>query len=184
MKRKAVFLDRDGVVNACPGEAYYVRTWSEFKFVPGAPEALAALAKAGYLLVVVSNQSGIARGRVRQADLDDITRRMRAALESLGAPLADVLYCPHDDKDACECRKPKPGLFREALARHGIDAAASWNVGDAERDIEAGLAAGVRGIWVLSGKTGAEDAARAAARPAAVKKDLREAAEWILNPSK
>ena len=184
MKPRAVFLDRDGVINACPGAAYYVRSWPDFRFLPGVPEALKALTAAGFKLFVLSNQSGIARGEIFRADLEDITRRMSTSLSAFGVRFDGVYYCVHDDPDNCECRKPKPGLFLDAAREHSIDMKASWNIGDSPRDIEAGNVAGVRGVLVLSGKTGAEEAAKLTVKTAAVKNDLKEAVEWILSQKK
>ena len=185
MKERCVFLDRDGVVNAAPGvEQYYVHKWSEFQFLPGAPEAIAKLSQSGWRVVIVSNQSGVARKAMSEADLDDITRRMLEGLQKKNARVDGVFYCRHDDADACACRKPKPGLFHEAARQLGVDFAKSYNVGDSERDIAAGNAAGVPGILVLCGKSKASDAARFAAKPVYVSADLSEAVEWILNQKK
>jgi histidinol-phosphate phosphatase family protein len=184
MSGPAVFLDRDGVLNADPGEAYYVRNWEAFRFVDGAPEALGLLAGRGFRLVVVSNQSGVARGAVKEGDLADITRRMEEALLRKGVRLAGVYYCPHDDADGCACRKPKPGLMERAARELGLDLARSFNVGDAERDIEAGKALGLRSILVLGGKARAEDVPSFRSRPDYVAADLGAASQWILKKDK
>jgi histidinol-phosphate phosphatase family protein len=176
----AVFLDRDGVVNADPGEAYYVKNWAGFRFVEGAAQALGRLRRAGFRLVVVSNQSGVARGAVKEGDLADLTRRMRDALRRKGADLAGVYYCPHDDADACACRKPKPGLFLRAAEELGLDLGRSFSVGDSERDVEAGRAAGLRSVLVLGGKSRAEDVASFRTLPDYVAPDLADASRWIL----
>jgi D-glycero-D-manno-heptose 1,7-bisphosphate phosphatase len=157
--RRAVFLDRDGVINErLPGA--YVRTYDEFRFCRGARAGLRLLRESGYLLVAVTNQRGIGRGLMGEADLAEVHRRMQAELARAGAALADILYCPHDLPADCDCRKPRPGMLVRAIARHGIDPAASWIVGDSPSDLEAGRAVGVRGILV---------APRGAAVPAGVR---------------
>lgn len=183
-KAKAVFVDRDGVINEDPGEAYYVRNWEAFKFQPGVAEAIKRLNDAGYRVYVVSNQSGIARGEVRWEELGRITLKMNAELEKKGARVDGVFYCPHDDRDACACRKPKPGLFLQAAEKGGIDLAASFNVGDSERDIEAGKAAGIPSILVLCGKTKAAHVGSFKVLPDKVKINLSDAVQWILDPAR
>ena len=140
--RRAVFLDRDGVINRTvvrEGKPYPPDAVSDVEVLPGVPEAMRRLRAAGYLLVVVTNQPDVARGTQSRARIDAIHARLTRDL-----PLDDVRCCYHDDDDACECRKPKPGLLVAAAAAHGIDLAASVMVGDRWRDIEAGLRAGVR----------------------------------------
>src|SRR5688500_5693601 len=105
--RAAVFLDRDGVINEYRSE--YVRTWEELRFLPGAMEAIARLTRAGIPVVVVTNQSGIGRGVIAREVVDEIHRRMGEEIA-----IAAVMVCPHHPDDACECRKPKPGMLRQA----------------------------------------------------------------------
>ncbi len=180
MSSPAVFLDRDGVLNRDPGKEYYVRKWERFEFVPRTAEALKALAGAGYRLYVVSNQSGVARGEVPQAELDRITANMKKTLGDSGAGLDGVFYCPHDDPDRCACRKPKTGLFLEASRDGAIDLKRSYNIGDSERDIEAGRTLGLVSILVLSGKSKAEDVKGFRTKPDHVAADLYEASQWII----
>lgn len=146
---KAVFLDRDGVINVrLPGGAYVTR-WQEFTFCAEVPEALRMLRRAGYLLVVVTNQRGIGRGLMSENDLKSIHRRMEEALEKEGVFLTAVLHCPHDIDDLCRCRKPEPGMLQEALRRFPIDRKDSLIIGDSETDIEAGRRVGVGGILIV-----------------------------------
>jgi len=182
--KKAVFLDRDGVVNACPGAKYYVKTWEDFEFLPGVMDAISDLNKARYKVFVLSNQSGVARGAMSFENLETITRNMQAELLNNGAYVDGVYYCTHDDPDGCACRKPKAGLFLEAARGADIDLAASYNIGDSERDIAAGNAMGIPGIIVLSGKTKAADVPKFTAKPVAVQNNLLEAVEWILSLKK
>ncbi|HEY5998836.1 MAG TPA: HAD family hydrolase [bacterium] len=145
--RRAVFIDRDGVINErLPGA--YVRTWDEFRFRRGARAGLRLLREAGYLLIAVTNQRGIGRGLMTEGDLAQVHRRMQAELARAGAALDDILHCPHDLAAGCECREPRPGMLLRAIARHGIDPAESWIVGDSLSDLEAGEAAGVPGVLV------------------------------------
>jgi D-glycero-D-manno-heptose 1,7-bisphosphate phosphatase len=146
-RRPAVFLDRDGVINErLPGA--YVRRYGEFRFLWGARAGLRLLREAGYLLIAVTNQRGIGRGLMSEADLAEVHRRMQADLSRAGAALDDIVHCPHDVGAACDCRKPRPGMLVQAIARHRIDSARSWIVGDSLSDLEAGLALGIPGILV------------------------------------
>ena len=148
----AVFLDRDGVINVDHG---YVSTWDQFEFLPGVPEALRELQDAGYLLIVVSNQSGIGRGYYSEADVASLNQAIAQHLEStVGVRLSGFYHCPHHPTEAegefrrqCDCRKPAPGMIRQAVLDHGIDVKTSLLVGDKDSDIEAGRAAGVAGLF-------------------------------------
>jgi D-glycero-D-manno-heptose 1,7-bisphosphate phosphatase len=152
--RPAVFLDRDGVINRrLPGA--YVRTWEEFRFLRGARPALRLLREAGYLLVVITNQRGIGRGLMTEADLAAVHRRMQAELARAGAPVDAIFHCPHDLDAACGCRKPQPGLIEKARRCFAIDASRSWVVGDSLSDLGAGRAAGIPGVLVAPRGAGA-----------------------------
>jgi len=145
--RKAVFLDRDGVINRERGE----HTWrlADFEVLPGVPEALRAVAEAGWATVVVTNQSGIGLGLYGHADVERLHGYLHRMLADLGAPLTDIYYCPHHpNAGKCLCRKPGSLMIERAIARHGIDASASVMVGDRDRDVEAAAGAGVRGLLV------------------------------------
>ena len=148
----AVFLDRDGVINVDHG---YVSTWERFEFLPGVPDALRALQDAGYLLIVVSNQSGIGRGYYCEADVESLNQVIAQHLGStVGVTLSGFYHCPHHPTEAegefrrqCDCRKPAPGMIRQAVLDHGIDLNTSLLVGDKDSDIEAGRAAGVARLF-------------------------------------
>lgn len=150
----AVFLDRDGTINV---EKEYLYQAKEFEFIPGAPEAIRLLNKAGILVVVVTNQSGVARGYYTEDDVHNLHRHIARELERFGAHVDDWLYCPHHPAGRgsyalpCNCRKPLPGLLQEAAARHDIDLEDSTMIGDKQADIEAGQAAGCRTILVRTG---------------------------------
>lgn len=146
--RPAVFVDRDGVINRrLPAD--YVRSWDQFRFLPGARAGLRLLREAGHLLVVITNQRGIGRGLMSEADLAAVHRRMQAELVRARAGVDAIFHCPHDLSADCDCRKPRPGMIEQALQRFAIDTGRSWVVGDSLSDLEAGRAVGIRGILVV-----------------------------------
>lgn len=143
---RAVFLDRDGVLNAPltrGGVPRPPRSQSELVVLPGVDEACASLRAAGWLLIMTTNQPEIARGTLSRHSVDSINSRLRGRLR-----LDDVMVCPHDDDDCCPCRKPGDGMLREAAARWALDLGASYMVGDRWRDVEAGRRAGCVTIHV------------------------------------
>ena len=144
--KRAIFLDRDGVINEDLG---YVHRIEDFRFLPGVFEALRRLQKMGYALVVVTNQSGIGRGFYGEEEFMRLSGWMRERLQEEGIELLDILHCPHHPDAGCECRKPEPGMILEAARRHGIDLGRSWMVGDRPSDIEAARRAGVGGAILL-----------------------------------
>jgi D-glycero-D-manno-heptose 1,7-bisphosphate phosphatase len=154
--RKCVFFDRDGIANESPGPGY-VERWEDFRLLPSFVAALRMARARGYEGVVVTNQSGVAKGIMTIEAVERIHSNLRELLSRRhGLPLLDILFCPHADGQ-CDCRKPQPGMLVRAARRHGIDLAASWMVGDSERDIEAGRRAGCRTILVAP--AGADTAA-------------------------
>lgn len=172
--RRAVFLDRDGVINRAlvrDGKPYPPAGAGEVEVLPGVAEALAQLKAAGYLLVVVTNQPDVARGTQSREAVEAIHARLAAEL-----PIDEFRACYHDDADGCDCRKPRPGLILDAASAHGVALGASVMVGDRWRDIEAGRRAGCRTIFVDSGY-----AERRPSEPDVVVDSLVEAAEWILS---
>jgi len=142
---KAVFLDRDGVINR-KLENDYVKSWDEFQFLPGVIEAIKAINEKGSLVIVVTNQRGIAKGLMTVKDLGEIHQRMLKELKKHGARIDDIFYCPHDISDNCNCRKPKPGMLIQAQRKWDINFAQSYIIGDSNSDIEAGQRVGCRGI--------------------------------------
>jgi D-glycero-D-manno-heptose 1,7-bisphosphate phosphatase len=145
----AVFLDRDGVLNEPiiqNGKPYPPRDLNELVIARGAGAALEELRRQGFLLIVVTNQPDVARGKVNRADVDKINARLSAIL-----PLDAIEVCEHDDKEQCDCRKPNPGMILRAGEKFGVDLARSFMVGDRWRDIEAGRRAGCRTILIGDG---------------------------------
>jgi D-glycero-D-manno-heptose 1,7-bisphosphate phosphatase len=138
------FVDRDGTINAKAPEGDYVKSWAEFRFLPGAAEALAALSAAGLRVVVVTNQRGIALGRMSERDLADIHARMLEEAGAAGARVDAVYHCPHHEGE-CDCRKPATGMFERARRElPGLDFSRSVTIGDSDRDMGAGRAIGSR----------------------------------------
>ncbi len=147
--KKVVFLDRDGVINNWRKDNY-VKNWSEFTFIDGAKESLAKLTNAGYKIFIVTNQRAIALGLMTESELNKIHNQMTAELRKHGAKISGIYYCPHNTTDNCHCRKPKAGLLYKAAWDHDIDLTKAIMVGDKEKDVEAGKAAGCRTILVPS----------------------------------
>jgi len=147
-RRPAIILDRDGVLNKKPPKAHYVRTWQEFEWLPGAKEALHLLAQAGYRVIVVSNQAGIARGAMTEANLTHLHERIRAEAVRAGGQIDAFYYCPHDWDEGCECRKPKPGMLFQAQRDFHLDLSRTFFIGDDERDAQAAEAAGCPSVLV------------------------------------
>jgi D-glycero-D-manno-heptose 1,7-bisphosphate phosphatase len=170
---RAVFLDRDGVINAAivrEGKPYPPGNVAQLEILPGVQAALADLKREGFKLVVVTNQPDVARGAQRREAVDEIHAHLRAEL-----PLDAIYTCFHDDADGCACRKPAPGLLRAAARDLDIDLAASFMVGDRWRDTEAGAAVGCRTAFI--------DHGYAERRPADFDMrvtSLTEAVIWIL----
>jgi D-glycero-D-manno-heptose 1,7-bisphosphate phosphatase len=146
--RPAVFLDRDGTIGE---EMGYVNHVDRFQVFPYAAEAIRHLNEAEIPVVVVTNQSGIARNIFPETLVHEVHKKMVAELAAGGAWIDAIYFCPHKSEDACVCRKPNPGLLEQAAREHGLDLAGSWVVGDRYADLEMGHAAGARGILVMTG---------------------------------
>jgi D-glycero-D-manno-heptose 1,7-bisphosphate phosphatase len=173
--RRAVFLDRDGVLNEAVvrnGKPYPPASAAEVRLVDGAAEALAQLKDLGYFLLVVTNQPDVARGTQTMEELGAINAVLDAAL-----PLDAFFICPHDSGDGCDCRKPKPGLLLSGAEHWELSLPHSYMIGDRWRDLDAAAAAGVPGVWIDYGY----NEQGPSATPAATVKSLREAVEWIVD---
>jgi D-glycero-D-manno-heptose 1,7-bisphosphate phosphatase len=148
MANKAVFLDRDGTINSDEGH-YYIYRKEDFVFNPGVIEGMKRLSDAGYLLFVVTNQGGVAKGLYTEADVETVNGYMCNTLWEHGIEIRKVYYCPHHDSVApCTCRKPQPGMLIKAIEEFNISPEDSFMIGDSCRDIEAAFAAGVTGLKI------------------------------------
>jgi len=148
--KRAVFLDRDGVINRKAAEGQYVTRWEDFHFLPGVAEAISLLDRAGWSVIVISNQRCVAKGLLTIAELETIHQKMFEELARSGAKLGGIYYCPHDKEPPCSCRKPSPGLLLTAAREHQIDLTSSWMVGDSESDIEAAKRAGCGTVRIVA----------------------------------
>lgn len=178
---KAVFLDRDGVINEDRDD--YVKNVRELRVFPRVPELVRTLNDAGYAVFVISNQQGVAKGLIGESDLlaiqDEITRQVEAA----GAQVSGFYYCTHLSSQHCSCRKPQPGMILQASQQHGIDLPSSYMVGDSEKDLVAGSAAGCTTVLVLTGFTQRGDVAGLGCQPDYLAEDLAQAVDWIVGRS-
>jgi len=147
--RAAVFLDRDGVISV--NRQDYVKSWSEFAFLPGALDALERLAHSEYAIVVISNQSAVGRGLISLEELSDIHVRMKRAIEAHRGRLDGVYFCPHTPNEACQCRKPEVGMFHDAANQLDLDLSCSYMVGDTLTDLLAGGKAACKPVLLLTG---------------------------------
>ena len=176
---KAVFLDRDGVINRKPEEGEYITSWDDFHILPGVADAIALLNKAGYKVVVVTNQRCVAKDQLSVTDLEKIHEQMSQALSGAGAKLDGIYYCPHDYKPPCNCRKPAPGMLLEAARIHSIDLGSSWMIGDSDIDMKAGVNAGCKTARILS-KSELSDHVDITA--SSLLDSVRETLEWDAKP--
>lgn len=173
---RAVLLDRDGTIAE---DVNYCRRPEDFRLLPRAAEAVALLNRAGMPVVVVTNQSGIARGYFDWETLQAIHDKMRAELAGAGARVDAIYVCPHHPGDGCPCRKPRPGLLVRAASDLGIDLGASYVIGDREMDVLAGQACGCTTILVRTGPVLASPRSLNGAGPDYFAEDLYEGAIWI-----
>ena len=142
---KAVFLDRDGVINRLRAGSY-ITTWDKFEFLKGVKEAIALLSKSDYLIFIITNQSAINRGLMTEVALEVIHNNMLFEIEEAGGKIEKIYYCRHRPDEKCKCRKPETGLFEKANAEYDIDYANSWFVGDFESDREVAKRMGLKFI--------------------------------------
>ena len=176
-----IFLDRDGTLNPDPG---YIKSPDLFELFPGVPEALARLKQAGARLILVTNQSGIARGLLSQGDLTAIHTKLTHILNSSGASLEAIYFCPHHPDDGCDCRKPKRGMIDQAVRERGVDLDRAYLIGDHIRDIELAKRVGARSILVTTGVVrpqGIEGLNATVPAPDWIASSMTEAADWLLS---
>ena len=174
---RLVMIDRDGVINEDSGE--FIKSVAEWRPIKGSLEAIASLHRAGFTVAVVTNQSGVGRGLYDEATLAQIHEHMRARVRAAGGELAGVYYCPHLPDAGCECRKPKPGMFRALERELGVSVVGAPYIGDRISDVEAADAVGARPMLVRTG-TGAATVALLGARRVPVFDDLAAAARSLL----
>lgn len=148
--RRAIFLDRDGVINA--NRPDHVKTWEEFVFLPRALDALHRIALSDFSIIVTTNQSGVNRGALTEKTLIGIHTRMSEDIRKMGGRIDAVYFCPHRPEERCECRKPGTKMYRDAARDWGVDLSSSYLIGDAMVDVEAALAIGATPLLVLTGR--------------------------------
>jgi len=182
-KNKAVFLDRDGTIIEDLG---YISSPEQIKFIPGAIEAIKALKTAGYKIIIISNQSGVARGLLTEDMLQTIDKIIHKKILHGGGHVDASYYCVHHPEhgvypyqQACDCRKPEPGLIKKGAREQNVDLDRSFMVGDHPFDIEAGKKTGVKTVFLLTGHGRKEQAALKSA-PDHIAATIVEAAQWIL----
>jgi histidinol-phosphate phosphatase family protein len=173
---RAIFLDRDGTLIV---EKNYLHKIEDVEFIPGAGKALARLRKKGFLLILVTNQSGVGRGYFTMEDVQRVHRHLLAALQQDGATLDGIYICPHQPEDNCQCRKPKTKLVEDATEKFGIDLSKSFLIGDRELDVQLAQRTGCKAVLVRTGY-GEQVVAQKLATPDFVAADLPAAVEWIL----
>lgn len=186
-RRRAIFMDRDGTI--CD-EVGYINHLSRSRLLPNSLEAIRLVNKAGYLAIVATNQSGVARGLFDETLVGQVHRQLAGWVEAAGGHLDALYYCPHHPREGqppyradCDCRKPRPGMLVRAAAEHDIDLAASWMIGDSLVDLEAGVAAGAGVVHVLTGYgRGLQEnqPQRFRVKPHHTAADLLDAVRWIV----
>jgi D-glycero-D-manno-heptose 1,7-bisphosphate phosphatase len=180
MRKPAVFLDRDGTIVE---EVGYLNHIDRFRMFPFAGAAIGRLNEAGLAVIVVTNQSGVARGYFPESLVQRVNERMRLELNAAGARLDGIYYCPHGSSDGCECRKPKTGMLEQAAREHKIDLPRSFVVGDRYADMDLAFRAGCKAIFVQTGYGLGEvkwHGKEWPQQPDAIVENLQAATEWIL----
>jgi len=176
-----IFLDRDGTLNPDPG---YIQSPDQLELFLGVPEALGTLKAEGARLIVVTNQSGIARGFLSVEDLKRVHAKLRQLLDNAGVALDAIYYCPHHPADGCRCRKPETGMIEQAVREHGVDLSQSYVIGDHARDMQLAKRIGAKSIFVTTGKEAQQALTDLEAQhlvPDHIAASLGQATEWILS---
>lgn len=174
-----ILLDRDGVL--LQNRADYVKSIEEVEFLPGAVDAIARLWSANYLVCIVTNQSGINKGLLTAATLREVHAFMEKEFRRAASGHISWYFCPHRDEDGCSCRKPEPGLLLQAMQEHGLRPCVTWMVGDALRDVEAGMRAGCRTALLRTGHGGRQRLSSEHVYPEMVFGDLLSCVDYILH---
>ncbi|MCE5322982.1 D-glycero-beta-D-manno-heptose 1,7-bisphosphate 7-phosphatase [bacterium] len=175
---RVVFLDRDGVINEDRDD--YVKNLNELKVFPFTPNAVKKLNDAGFKVHVVSNQQGVAKGLIREEDLKAMQAEITRQVEAVGGKIASFSYCKHLASEKCNCRKPKIGMLLAAASNYNIDLKSSYIIGDSEKDIQAGKAAGCRTILVMSGASDAQSVKELSCSPDYIADNLAKAVDYVI----
>ena len=179
MVNKAVFIDRDGTINV---NVEYLNTPDNFQIYPGVAEGIKLLQDNGYKIIVITNQSGIARGYFSEETLDMIHEKMKNELSNKGASIDAIYFCPHHPEDGCNCRKPNIGLFKKAIKDFDVDPMHSFIIGDRMLDVEAGFKIGLKTVLVPEDKEKVEkEMMESKIKPDYVCEDFYSGIKWILD---
>ncbi len=177
---KAIFLDRDGVINKYPGDRRYVTSWKYFRFLPRVKKAISLLTQKNYKLFIISNQAGVGKKVFSKKALEEITQNMLRQIRQAGGDIEGVYYCTHRKEVLCSCRKPKAGLIDLVTKKYPLNRKKAFFIGDTIRDVHTAKAAGCKSILVLSGKEKMRNQKLWEIQPDFVRKDLFLAARLIL----
>lgn len=172
--RRAAFIDRDGTIAR---DVPYCRRPEDFEILPLVPQAIRLFNENGFKVVVITNQSGLARGYFTENTLDLIHQKMLSELAAQGACIDAIYFCPHHPDEGCPCRKPKPALLLQAAEHLGIELSLSYMIGDDEKDVGAGRSAGCRTVWLTDADA---KQSSAAVVPDHISRHLYEAAQWVI----
>jgi len=178
---KVVFLDRDGTISK--DSVNHIKSWEEFHFLPNAKQGLKQLHQHGYNVIIITNQSVIARKMVTLAELDFIHRKMIQEIEAAGGKIKTIYFCPHHPDDGCSCRKPNPGLLLRAIQEHAINPKQSYMVGDRIMDVEVGKVVECKTI-LIENEQGLSELQHSRMKPDYIAHDLVDVAQWIIQDYK
>ncbi|MFA6609964.1 MAG: HAD family hydrolase [Candidatus Omnitrophota bacterium] len=184
---RAIFIDRDGVINKDPGgwtEHSYVTDPKDLHILPGVIDALKLLDRNNIKVIVISNQAGVSKGYFTKEMLMRVTSKMLDEIGKKGARIEEVIYCMHRNEDNCNCRKPKTGMLEKAIDKYNISVRETFFVGDSEVDIIAGKRMGLKTVFVQSGKATKDDVKKWQGKPDYVFNDLLSAVKWMLTKAK
>ena len=175
---KVVFLDRDGVISKDSPD--HIKSWDEFHFLPKAKDAIKLLTEKKFNIIVITNQSVIAREMTTLEELEEMHSNMVKEIEKVGGKIVDIYYCPHHPDDGCSCRKPEPGMILKAIQDHNINPEKSFMVGDRMMDVKVGKKVGTRTI-IIPSKLGLKEMKEEKnIKPDYVAEDLYDASKWII----
>ena len=174
---KVVFLDRDGVISK--DSADHIKSWDEFHFLPNAKEGVKLLTDHDFHIVLITNQSVIARGMTTIEELESMHNNMKGEIEEYGGKIEKIYYCPHHPDEGCDCRKPKPGMLLRAIKENNIDPTKSFMVGDRMMDVEVGKKVGCKTV-IIPSERGQREMMESSIKPDYVAKDLLDTSKWII----